>query len=74
MTSDTFIIPVNVIIARAAGFVPPRASRRASSQRRLHDRFRRANALECALIRRSGRYRAPRGFERRFDATALAQP
>ena len=39
MTPDTFIIPVNVIIARAAGFVPPRAARRASSQRRHHDRI-----------------------------------
>ena len=39
MTPDTFIIPVNVIIARAAGFVPPSAAPRASSQRRHHDKI-----------------------------------
>lgn len=49
MTPDKFINTVNYIIARAAGFVPPRAARRASSQRRHHGRFGRSEALGCPL-------------------------
>ena len=74
MTPDKFIITVNLNIARAAGFVPPRAARRASSQRQHHGRFRRSEALGCPLAGHLRRGRASCVFKRRFASMPRPQP